>query len=118
MIDTLPSNDDARISGTFGLVNFGGLAATLLPLMTGMISEIHDYTPRSPYAIQIQEARSSVSRIEFGSSVVVQEYQPRTPLAKKLLAIRERAIAKGMVLLTKEEVFREIESRRGEINRG
>jgi hypothetical protein len=118
MSDILSAGAGVGFRGTFSLVDIGGLAATLLPLMTGMPGGTHDYTPRSSYVIQRHEASSSVSRIEFGLSVAVQEYQPRTPLAKKLLAIRERAIAKGMILLNEEEVLKEVESRRGEANYG
>ncbi|MBF0634289.1 MAG: hypothetical protein HQK85_06520 [Nitrospinae bacterium] len=114
MIDTLPSNDDASFSGAVCLVTIGGLAATLL--MTEITRENHCYTPLTSYVIQHWEASSSVSRIELGLSSAVPGYQPTTPLARKLLAIRERAIAKGMILLSEEEVFKEVEFRRGEAN--
>lgn len=118
MSDILSAGAGVDFRGTFSLVNIGGLAATLLPLMTGIPGGAHGYTPRSSYVIQRQEASSSVSRIDFGLGVAVQEYQPRTPLGKKLLAIRKRAIAKGMILLSEEEVLKEVESRRGEANDG
>jgi hypothetical protein len=43
------------------------------------------------------------------------KFAARTPLGKKLVAIRERAIAGGMKLLTEAQITEEIESRRGEL---
>jgi len=42
-------------------------------------------------------------------------FTPRTELGEKLLAIRNKAIAKGMKLLTEDEVLEEVKRRRGEI---
>jgi hypothetical protein len=39
---------------------------------------------------------------------------PRTELGRHLLALRERAIANGMRLLSQEEVLAEVRQRRGE----
>lgn len=39
---------------------------------------------------------------------------PRTPLGERLLALRAQAIAKGMRLLTWEEISEEVKLRRGE----
>ena len=39
---------------------------------------------------------------------------PKTDLGRRLLALRERAIAKGMRLLSQEEILAEIRQRRGE----
>ncbi|MFO1432651.1 MAG: hypothetical protein U1F76_21405 [Candidatus Competibacteraceae bacterium] len=39
---------------------------------------------------------------------------PRTELGRRLLALRERAIANGMRLLSQEEVLAEVRQRRGE----
>jgi hypothetical protein len=40
-------------------------------------------------------------------------YTPKTPLGKKLLALRERIIAEGLPLLNREEIEKEIADRRG-----
>jgi hypothetical protein len=45
-------------------------------------------------------------------------FRPRTPLGKKLLAIRNNIIADGLPLLTREEIEREIAERRGGFNNG
>jgi len=41
-------------------------------------------------------------------------YQPRTPLGRKLMALRRQAIDKGMRLLTWDEVDAEVKRRRGD----
>jgi len=41
-------------------------------------------------------------------------YVPQTEFGRKLLKLREEAIAKGMKLLTEDEILAEIRSRRGE----
>ncbi|MGZ8245395.1 hypothetical protein [Methylomagnum sp.] len=41
-------------------------------------------------------------------------YQPQTELGKRLMEIRQRAIAKGMPLMSQDEVLAEVRRRRGE----
>lgn len=43
-------------------------------------------------------------------------FTPKTPLGRKLLAIRSNIIADGLSLLTPEEIEREIAERRGGFN--
>lgn len=40
-------------------------------------------------------------------------YTPKTALGEKLLAIRERIVASGVLLLSWEEIEREVAARRG-----
>lgn len=42
--------------------------------------------------------------------------KPRTALGRRLIELRERAIAGGMKLLSEEEVIEEVKRRRGEID--
>ncbi|MDP8238977.1 MAG: hypothetical protein P9X24_07795 [Candidatus Hatepunaea meridiana] len=52
---------------------------------------------------------------ELNSDVIAKvKYRPKTPFAKRLMAIRERAIASGMKLLSWEELEVELQERRGE----
>ncbi len=46
---------------------------------------------------------------------VTEEFVPRTPLGRKLLSLRIRAIEAGMKLLSADEVIEEVRRRRGEI---
>lgn len=45
-------------------------------------------------------------------------FTPRTPLGRKLLAIRNNIIAEGLQLLTRDEIEKEIAERRGGFNNG
>ena len=47
-----------------------------------------------------------------------ESFKPRTPLGRKLLAIRNRIIAAGLPLLTREEIEKEIADRRGGFSNG
>lgn len=47
-----------------------------------------------------------------------EEFIPRTSLGSKLLALRNRAIASGMRLLSEDEVLNEVRRRRGEFENG
>jgi hypothetical protein len=46
-------------------------------------------------------------------STSVEEFIPQTPLGQRLWDIRQRAIAKGMQLLTESELEQELAERRG-----
>ncbi len=46
---------------------------------------------------------------------ITEEFVPRTPLGRKLLSLRIRAIQAGMTLLSADEVQEEVRRRRGEI---
>jgi hypothetical protein len=41
---------------------------------------------------------------------------PRTPLGRRLLSLRNQAIASGMKLLSVDEVLEEVKRRRGELD--
>ena len=47
-----------------------------------------------------------------------EEFIPRTTLGSKLLALRNRAIASGMRLLSEDEILEEVRHRRGELENG
>lgn len=65
------------------------------------------------------ETRSSVTVLSFPEGKEEkEEYVPRTPLGRKLLEIRKRAIQAGMKLLSVDEILEEVRRRRGEIESG
>jgi hypothetical protein len=39
---------------------------------------------------------------------------PKTPFGRRLLQLREQAIAEGMTLMTADEILNEVKKRRGE----
>jgi len=57
---------------------------------------------------------SQLSIISFGIDAE-KVYMPRTPLGRKLMALREKAIAGGMPLMSSAEISEEISHRRGEL---
>lgn len=60
------------------------------------------------------EAQNRV--LKFAQSLKLQtsnEFVPQTPLGKKLWGIRQRALTRGMQLLTEEELEQELVDRRG-----
>lgn len=72
--------------------------------------------PSKPYYNAIETSSSSlpVCRITVEDFTEKRRYQPRTALGARLIAIRERAIAKGLKLLDADEIIEEIRKRRGE----
>ena len=43
------------------------------------------------------------------------KYQPKTVLGERLMALRNQAIAKGLILLDADEIIEEVRRRRGEV---
>jgi hypothetical protein len=59
-------------------------------------------------------ASGSQTSINFMPAEIVRTFAAKTPLGKRLVEIRQRAIAAGLHLLTEEEIRMEVERRRGE----
>ena len=58
------------------------------------------------------ESRSATTPASTAASN--EEFEPRTPLGRKLWALRQQIIASGIPLLTAEEIDAEIAEQRGE----
>ncbi len=71
------------------------------------------HSPLANYGVNI----NSMTVARFIPEPAASTFVAKTPLGKKLVAIRQRAIASGLRLLTEEEIRLEVELRRGE-NRG
>lgn len=72
--------------------------------------------PRPVWQIRPEKAESaSYRRSGELSAEALSSFVPKTELGKKLLEIRMRAIAKGMKLLTTDEILEEVRRRRGEL---
>jgi hypothetical protein len=52
--------------------------------------------------------------VSMSQASKVQEFIPRTELGRRLLALRNKAIASGMRLLSADEILEEVRRRRGE----
>jgi hypothetical protein len=64
-------------------------------------------------ALETASDRTVAQTLQYLQSIVtenaqVSEFQPQTPLGKKLWEIRQRAIANGMTLLDESEIGQEL----------
>jgi len=66
--------------------------------------------------IEVSGAVSQASKIAIWGSYDRKGYYPKTELGKKLMTLRNQAIAKGLPLLNADEIIEEISRRRGEID--
>lgn len=63
----------------------------------------------------LEQERSTFQATQVTPCHWESDFVPRTALGKKLLDLRNRAIAAGIRLLTEDEVLEEVRRRRGEI---
>lgn len=67
------------------------------------------------HKIGIERSTNIITITDIPSSIAATAgFVPATPLGKKLLALRENAIAEGMELLNEDEILEEVKRRRGE----
>lgn len=64
--------------------------------------------------VPVAEQSSTCQTTQVSLSRWEREFTPRTELGRKLYALRMRAIASGMKLLSQDEVLEEVKRRRGE----
>lgn len=67
------------------------------------------------FVLPVREEDMSRRSTEIVFPEITEEFVPRTPLGKKLLSLRIRAIQAGMTLLSADEVLEEVRRRRGEL---
>ena len=60
------------------------------------------------------EVESEAATTPTSTTASTEEFEPRTPLGRKLWALRQQIIASGIPLLTAEEIEVEIAEQRGE----
>jgi hypothetical protein len=68
------------------------------------------------WPVGMERGSSQITVVSLPSKL--EEFIPRTLLGSKLLALRNRAIASGMRLLSEDEVLEEVRHRRGELENG
>lgn len=90
----------------------------MLSLLSGDISAPPTVHIPEPYYTAVEASSSSFPAclISRWSDIEKPRYRPRTALGKRLIAIREQAIAKGLRLMNVGEIIEEIRRRRGEID--
>ncbi|KUK98958.1 MAG: Uncharacterized protein XE11_2819 [Methanomicrobiales archaeon 53_19] len=83
-------------------------------LMGTVLQETEDFPEPFGQFVYSVSIKSSSRITEIIADSWEEHYTPRTELGKILLALRKRAIGKGLRLLTAEEVLEEVRRRRGE----
>ncbi len=86
-------------------------------LLGGVLAAVPSSITRSPEdysAIEVPSSKSQTIHITTWLDET-EYYQIRTPLGRQLLAIRKKAISKGLTLLDANEIRLEISRRRGEL---
>lgn len=116
------------MAGTVTLTNeiLGRMSTgATLPLSSDVWSSIIEwrsdavYKALSPWVAcvyPVSKEKSTSRAIEVMPSDWEAEFIPRTLLGKRLMALRTKAIAAGMRLLSEEEVLEEVRRRRGELD--
>lgn len=71
--------------------------------------------PRIVFAYPVEPGKSTCQSMNVFPSQWETVFTPRTELGRKLYALRNKAVAAGMKLLSEEDVLEEAKRRRGEI---
>jgi hypothetical protein len=117
------------MAGTVTLTNeiLGRMSTgALLPLSSDVWSGIMErrtdavYKALSPwvdfvYPVGREKSTSQATEMILSEWARESDFVARTALGKRLVALRAKAIAAGMRLLTEDEVLEEVKRRRGEI---
>lgn len=71
--------------------------------------------PRIVFKYPVEQVRSTCQLMNVFLSQWETVFTPRTELGRRLYALRNKAVATGMKLLSEEDVLEEVKRRRGEI---
>jgi hypothetical protein len=109
----------ARIGseGTHSILTTSAVLTAMLLLACGPNASSSSIPPQGPYYKAIEASGSSfpvcrITAIDFTEKL---SYRPKTALGKKLMDLRNQAIAKGLTLLNADEIIDEVSRRRGEV---
>ena len=102
--------------GSEGTYSIAVITAMLL-LPCGPNASASAIPPQRPYYRYIEASGSSfpVCQITARDFTEKPSYRPKTALGKKLMDLRNQAIAKGLTLLDADEIIEEVSRRRGEV---
>jgi hypothetical protein len=103
--------------GTHSILTASAVLTAMLLLPCGPSASDSAIPPQRPYYKAIYESGSSfpVCRIIARDFTEKPSYRPVTALGKKLMDLRNQAIAKGLTLLDADEIIEEVSRRRGEV---
>ncbi len=110
-----------RLTGEWDVrAAYGALFSTYYPQWPGRSERLIAESWRRAtswvnFVLPVREEDMSYRSTEIVIPEITEEFVPRTPLGRKLLSLRIRAIQAGMTLLSADEVLEELKRRRGEI---
>ena len=102
--------------GTYSILTASAVLTAMLLLPCGPNASASAIPPQRPYYRSIEASGSSPAcRITARDFTEKPSYRPKTALGKKLMDLRNQAIAKGLTLLDADEIIEEVSRRRGEV---
>jgi hypothetical protein len=106
-----------RCEQSFSLITISTPVVAIFSLLAGVVNSYPMIaTQRLPFYKAIEVSGSSQAcRIIVWGDTETRGYQPRTPLGERLMALRKRAIAKGIPLLDVGGIVEEVHRRRGDV---
>lgn len=113
--DTFGSFAAASMASLF-IASTGGLMPSALASVLGSYSLANPACSRVSY--RRNQVLGSVGAMQFTFREYTNEVEalPKTPLGKRLMELRARAISKGMPLLSQNDIEAEIATIRGELD--
>lgn len=107
------------------MTTFANNLAPAFPHAIGIVGSAEFFRPDVGYSFEAEKVIETIFRANLRlitpssgmalTKISPMPYVPKTVLGKKLMELRNAAIAKGMSLMTAEEISKEIARRRGEI---
>ena len=103
--------------GSHSILTASAVITAMLLFPCGSNASSSAIPPQKPYYGYIEASGSSfpVCQITARDFTEKPSYRPKTALGKKLMDLRNQAIAKGLTLLDADEIIEEVSRRRGEV---
>jgi hypothetical protein len=103
--------------GTYSILTASAVITAMLLLPYGPDASDSVIPPQGHHYRNIEASGSSfpACRVTARDSTEEPIYRPKTALGKKLMDLRNQAIAKGLTLLDADEIIDEVNRRRGEV---
>jgi len=117
MNETLFSGNE--LPGCISAVNLVQFHWVSLTWLLDGLKETADNENSIPiYKPYLEHGSSAQQTISVAPATLPDNFLPITGLGKRLFALRRKAIASGLRLLTEDEIIEEVKSRRGEVDGG
>ncbi|WP_290652416.1 hypothetical protein [Aquisalimonas sp.] len=109
--DTYLSENGTWFVGYGGAASMGVVAAML---SASSVVEAEPIETESRYVLPHAASSTLSGLVEFEQATDVEPYRPRTELGRRLVELRQQAIADGMELWDADRITQEVKERRGE----